>query len=47
MFDAIMESIASPADPWMVAADFRSFIEAQRRAAALYQDAEAGRARAS
>ncbi|MDD2366032.1 MAG: glycogen/starch/alpha-glucan phosphorylase [Desulfuromonadaceae bacterium] len=40
MFDPIINAICSPQDPWMVAADFRSFIDAQQRAAAAYQDRE-------
>jgi glycogen phosphorylase len=38
LFDPIIQSIHSPHDPWMIAADFRSFVEAQRRVAAAYQD---------
>ncbi len=38
IFDPISESIRSPGDPWVVAADFRSFIDAQARAAAAYRD---------
>ena len=39
--DSVIQSIREPADPWMTAADFRSFIDAQDRAAATYADAEA------
>jgi starch phosphorylase len=39
-FDPIINAICSPHDPWMVAADFRSFIDAQKRVAAAYQDRE-------
>jgi starch phosphorylase len=39
-FDAIIDSIKSPGDPWMVAADFRSFVDAQKRVAAAYRDRE-------
>jgi starch phosphorylase len=40
LFDAIIGSIRSPHDAWMVAADFASYVEAQERAAALYSDQE-------
>ena len=40
LFDGIIQSIRSPQDPWLVAADFRSFVEAQRRVAEAYQDEE-------
>ena len=40
IFDPILKSITSPHDPWMIAADFRSFVDAQRRAAEAYQDRE-------
>ena len=38
IFDAIIQSIREPADPWMTAADFRSFIDAQEQAARAYGD---------
>ena len=38
IFEAIAGAIRSPYDPWMVAADFRTFVEAQKSAAAKYQD---------
>ena len=40
LFDPIINAICSPHDPWMVAADFRSFVNAQQRVAAAYQDRE-------
>jgi starch phosphorylase len=40
LFDPIIQAIRSPHDPWLVAADFRSFVDAQARAAAAYQDRE-------
>lgn len=40
IFDAISGSIRNPHDPWMTAADFRAFVDAQRRVAAAYQDAD-------
>lgn len=38
IFDAIIQSIKEPADPWMTAADFRSFVDAQEAAGAAYRD---------
>jgi starch phosphorylase len=38
VFDPIINAIRSPHDPWLVAADFRAFIDAQERAAAAYRD---------
>jgi starch phosphorylase len=40
LFDPILQAITSPQDPWMIAADFHSFLEAQRRASLAYQDPE-------
>jgi starch phosphorylase len=40
LFDPIINAICTPHDPWMVAADFRSFVEAQKRVAQAYQDRE-------
>lgn len=40
IFDEIINSIASPHDPWLTAADFRSYTEAQKRVAATYKDQE-------
>ncbi len=40
LFDPIIDAIRSPADPWLVAADFRSFVAAQERVAAAYRDSE-------
>ncbi|HEX9023230.1 MAG TPA: glycogen/starch/alpha-glucan phosphorylase [Geobacteraceae bacterium] len=40
IFDPIVRSITSPGDPWLTAADFRSYVEAHRRAAALFRDVE-------
>ena len=36
--DDVIQSIREPADQWMTAADFRSFIDAQREADAAYRD---------
>jgi len=38
LFDPVINAIRSPDDPWLVAADFRPFIDAQARAAAAYRD---------
>jgi glycogen phosphorylase len=38
IFDPIISAILNPGDPWMVAADFRSFIEAQKRVSEAYRD---------
>jgi starch phosphorylase len=38
LFDPIIESIRSPYDPWMTAADFHSYVNAQREAAKAYLD---------
>ena len=40
IFDDILTSIKSSDDPWMTIADFRSFVEAQKRVATAYQDKE-------
>lgn len=40
IFDAISGSVRNPHDPWMTAADFRAFADAQGRVAAAYQDTE-------
>jgi starch phosphorylase len=37
LFDGIIASIRDPGDPWMVAADFTSYVAAQRRAAAAFR----------
>jgi len=38
LFDPIAAAIRSLHDPWLVAADFRAFVDAQDRAAAAYRD---------
>lgn len=38
LFDPLVQSIRNPNDPWMVAADFRSYVDEQKRALACYQD---------
>jgi len=40
LFDGIINAITSAHDPWLTAADFRSFVEAQARVAAAYRDPE-------
>nr|WP_239077404.1 glycogen/starch/alpha-glucan phosphorylase [Geobacter sp. SVR] len=40
IFDPVINAITSPTDPWMVAADFRSFVDAQARVAEAYRDRE-------
>lgn len=40
LFDDIINSIRSPHDPWLVVADFRSFVDAQQQAAEAYSDQE-------
>jgi len=38
IFDPVIDAIRNPHDPWMTAADFASYIDAQRRVAAAYAD---------
>ena len=38
IFEPVIEAIRSPYDPWMTAADFRSYVDAQEQAAMAYQD---------
>ncbi|MDU0458155.1 MAG: glycogen/starch/alpha-glucan phosphorylase [Geobacteraceae bacterium] len=40
LFDPVINAICSPHDPWMVAADFRSFADAQQLVADAYRDRE-------
>ena len=40
IFDQVILSIRNPHDPWMTAADFHSYVEAQEQAAAAYRDRE-------
>jgi starch phosphorylase len=39
-FDGIFASITSAQDPWLTAADFRGFVDAQERVATAYRDPE-------
>ncbi|MFZ4702074.1 MAG: glycogen/starch/alpha-glucan phosphorylase [Candidatus Methylumidiphilus sp.] len=41
IFDPIIMSIRNPHDPWMTAADFGSYVQAQRKAADAYRDQDA------
>jgi starch phosphorylase len=38
IFDSVIFSIRNAHDPWMTAADFRAYVDAQERAAAAYRD---------
>ena len=40
LFDPVIGSITSAHDPWLTAADFRSFVDAQARVADAYRDTE-------
>jgi glycogen phosphorylase len=40
LFRGIIDSMRSPHDPWMTVADFRSYLEAQERAEAVWRDQE-------
>jgi len=40
LFDPIVQAILNPHDPWLTAADFRSYVDAQHRAAVAYRDQE-------
>ena len=40
VFDDILASIKSPHDPWMTIADFRSYVDAQRRVEEAWRDQE-------
>ncbi len=40
VLDAVIASFQDPGDPWMTAADFRSFLEAQRRVDEAFRDPE-------
>ena len=38
LFDGVIDSMKSPHDPWVTIADFRSFVDAQKRVEAAFQD---------
>ncbi len=41
IFDPVIQSIYNPGDPWLTAADFRSYVDCQRLAARAYRDRDA------
>jgi glycogen phosphorylase len=40
IFDSLIASMKSPHDPWVTIADFRSFVDAQKRVEVAYRDTE-------
>jgi len=38
IFDAVIAAVRNPYDPWMTAADFRSYVDTQQAAGAAWQD---------
>ncbi len=40
VLDGVIESFQHPSDPWMTAADFRGFLDAQRKAEEAFRDTE-------
>ena len=38
--DAVVHSVQNPSDPWMTAADFRSFVDTQTEASKVFRDVE-------
>ena len=40
IFDDLIASIKSPSDPWMTIADFRSYVDAQKRVEQVWRDPE-------
>ena len=40
IFNPVIDALLSPADPWMVLADFRSYVDAQQAVASAWQDTE-------
>ncbi len=40
LFNPVVQSILSPNDPWLTAADFRGYVDAQLKVAAAYRDHE-------
>ncbi|HEX6201054.1 MAG TPA: glycogen/starch/alpha-glucan phosphorylase, partial [Thermoanaerobaculia bacterium] len=41
IFEPVLRQLTAEGDPWMVTADFRSYLEAQERAAEYYRDPDA------
>ena len=40
IFDPIVYSITNPFDPWLIVADFHSYVETQKQVAVIFQDVE-------
>jgi starch phosphorylase len=40
VFDPVIQAVYSKSDPWLTAADFRSYVEAQRQVDAAYSDSD-------
>jgi starch phosphorylase len=40
LFEPVIHSILNPHDPWLTAADFRGYVDAQQKVAAMYRDRE-------
>ncbi len=40
IFNAVLDAVLSPGDPWMVLADFRSYVDAQHQVALAWQNQE-------
>ena len=40
IFDPIIHAVRNPHDPWLTAADFRSYVDAQNAVSAAYLDQE-------
>jgi glycogen phosphorylase len=40
LFDPVVQAILSPDDPWLTVADFRGYVDAQRKVAEAYRDRE-------
>ena len=40
VLDGVLQAVREPADPWMTAADFRSYVDAQEAAGATWLDSE-------
>ena len=40
IFDPVIQAIYNPGDPWLTAADFRGYVDAQQQVAAAYRDTE-------